>query len=83
MDYFAFGFKDYAMHLYDYIGRRAIISFAVFFEAFCKRWCPNNIDQWLPKVQEVKTFYDAQKIVEEGPIPPLKEEEGTKEKRHF
>ena len=71
MDYFLASFKGYALR---WFGKRTITSFAVFLEAFCKCWCSNDIDQWISTIIAIKKFYDAQNIFEEGPRPPLTEE---------
>jgi hypothetical protein len=51
----------------------------VFVEAFCRRWCPNDYEQWLPNAEKSRKNYSAQNPIEEAPDPPLADDEAVNE----
>ena len=75
MDYLLSNLKVYAKWWYESLGKVISTYFAIVLEIFCKHWYPNNMEQWIHSIQEIKEFYDSQNFVEEGLWPLLKEED--------
>jgi hypothetical protein len=75
MRFFAHGLERSAREWFKHLGRGEISSFAGFVEAFCKKWSPNDHEEWMPMLKRIKEMYgviNKENLVEEAPHLLLK-----------